>query len=711
MRSRRDLPVHAVLAPLCFGAAVFLTHAGSAFGQTEIGPPGKPPPRVGEVTGTVAIHGCSVDPRDLMVRARPIEANTEAGRPANPGSARTLVTQAFASRAPGARSGEFAFAIRGLASGLPYRVGVKIVGKSKERCPRLAWDVDRDPMVIGGDLPLAFAGFAVPSELEILGSAEGRDREAWVGGDAVDFSDPTRATRQLRWRTTVPGATGGELQISLAPFPKIDSRAGPCSEDASTVIKRVRFTVNPGAWARPDPVDFNKLIYGDRPDDGGRVAGMSSDALIHPIVGSLDAATITRLELGRPLHLRVVPTDIEGRLICDPDTAGVPTQVRIARVIHELLKSSGSPSTRLEIARVYYSKAEFDTRPWDGETCYRVTQKHVIPSQFGIFGWTSWELLALGAGKVHYDSGQYYPFSIPAGAQFCVCNNCSDDDGWFESFTETFGSVVTGLVDAVAKLVNSAAELWEDIQNYAVAAVADGITALPLGVDCDLTCRDALKTGLEVGLATMGVPPPLPNFDQLVDQGFDYLAAQAMSQVGVPGPISDYLNDELSDAGKKFMTQAVANMKQSPYSIAKLPNWLVPDLRFERAFLTIDLWGPGVANSEAFANAPAMILNNDDVYVGAFVRLPRKIPNKASGTPLRFLLALEPNLGGLPSPPAHYDAYNTARVDKNNWIKQRYTHGCFNAWFVGILSEPFDIVNLYSFDIHADTGAPGPCGP
>lgn len=214
MRIARVVSIRAVVAMLCIGTTLMLAQQGPALAQnanegSRAGPRGDR----GELHGTIAVHGCSIDPGDLRVRARPIDYPPARGHPASRGADRSFVVHAVPSGAPGAGGGDFAFAFEGLASGVPYRIGVKVLGRSKHRCPRLAWDVDRDPLVLAGDAPLAFVAYAVPSELEILGAAQGRDRETWVGADAVDFTDPSSATRQLRWRTSVPGATGGELQI------------------------------------------------------------------------------------------------------------------------------------------------------------------------------------------------------------------------------------------------------------------------------------------------------------------------------------------------------------------------------------------------------------------------------------------------------------------------------------------------------------------
>lgn len=47
-------------------------------------------------------------------------------------------------------------------------------------------------------------------------------------------------------------------------------------------------------------------------------------------------------------------------------------------------------------------------------------------------------------------------------------------------------------------------------------------------------CTKSLSVGLDIGLASMGVPPSLPNFDQFIDKGMDYLAAEMASQAGCP---------------------------------------------------------------------------------------------------------------------------------------------------------------------------------
>ena len=44
------------------------------------------------------------------------------------------------------------------------------------------------------------------------------DREI-PSADRIDLLNPTSAVRQFRWRTTLSGITGAELQLATDPFP------------------------------------------------------------------------------------------------------------------------------------------------------------------------------------------------------------------------------------------------------------------------------------------------------------------------------------------------------------------------------------------------------------------------------------------------------------------------------------------------------------
>jgi hypothetical protein len=103
-------------------------------------------------------------------------------------------------------------------------------------------------------------------------------------------------------------------------------------------------------------------------------------------------------------------------------------------------------------------------------------------------------------------------------------------DSWLDDVADALGDVG----DFVTDSVNWVSNAWKDIKAFAVDAVADRIPG------CDATCRMGLAAGLDAGLAAMGIPPTLPNFDQLAQSGKGYLvqtlAEQASEATGAPVP-------------------------------------------------------------------------------------------------------------------------------------------------------------------------------
>jgi len=71
----------------------------------------------------------------------------------------------------------------------------------------------------------------------------------------------------------------------------------------------------------------------------------------------------------------------------------------------------------------------------------------------------------------------------------------------------------------------------------------------------DSTCKEALSAGLDIGLTALGIPPTIPDFSQLSDQGLGYLASEISSQVGCPDAVCTSL---IKDNLKKAIDQSGA---------------------------------------------------------------------------------------------------------------------------------------------------------
>ncbi len=85
-------------------------------------------------------------------------------------------------------------------------------------------------------------------------------------------------------------------------------------------------------------------------------------------------------------------------------------------------------------------------------------------------------------------------------------------------------------------VVDWTSQAWSDIKDFAVDVV---LKYTPLGALCTSvakkdTCTSAFNMALDAVLLAAGIPPDIPNFHELLDQGIDYVAAQAAAQVGIP---------------------------------------------------------------------------------------------------------------------------------------------------------------------------------
>lgn len=105
--------------------------------------------------------------------------------------------------------------------------------------------------------------------------------------------------------------------------------------------------------------------------------------------------------------------------------------------------------------------------------------------------------------------------TVPAGTRFCSESyRGMGEQSWYEA-----------LFDFMKGGVSWVSNLYESIKQGVVSAVGSVMCG------SDPTCEDFLMAGLNIGLAAMGIPPSIPNFDQLLNQGIDYLAAEVVDQI------------------------------------------------------------------------------------------------------------------------------------------------------------------------------------
>ncbi len=141
-------------------------------------------------------------------------------------------------------------------------------------------------------------------------------------------------------------------------------------------------------------------------------------------------------------------------------------------------------------------------------------------------------------------------------------------DNWVES--------LWGAATSAADWVSNAYEWPKD---QFVKHVAGLINTIP-GVNCDADCKKMLKAGLETGLVAVGVPPSLPNADELLDEGIEYLAAEVSSQVGCVDLCTDMIKSQIEELGKELsvLHRATVNNAEEAHRNGReplsIPDWV-----------------------------------------------------------------------------------------------------------------------------------------
>lgn len=174
------------------------------------------------------------------------------------------------------------------------------------------------------------------------------------------------------------------------------------------------------------------------------------------------------------------------------------------------------------------------------------------------------------------------------------------DKSWWEEITDAISDFFGDLVGFVGDLTNWISSTYNNLKTGLVKFIAQNLPLVPDSL------RDELQTALEglvdYGLASIGIPPTLPNFDDLTNMGTDYLATVAMEAAGIPA--NDYLKDGLVDLSKGI----ASGMDSSTNSGSPNPmgwNFIKsdPDYMYKPAYVMVEIYNPyDVPTPEGYIN-------------------------------------------------------------------------------------------------------------
>jgi hypothetical protein len=190
----------------------------------------------------------------------------------------------------------------------------------------------------------------------------------------------------------------------------------------------------------------------------------------------------------------------------------------------------------------------------------KVKLKEYEPIQWEYFDWMYWyEVVRQPTFKEYFTfvpPGQL-PFAddlIPGyevGTVIRFTPPSEQDESWLEEAWDAVSDYFSDVVGYLADVTNWISTAYADAKVGLAKFVAQNLPLLPDQWRDDL--QKELERLIDYGLTTMGIPPTLPNFDDLTNMGADYLAATALSQLDLPA--TDYNMDTIKDLSKGIQSE------------------------------------------------------------------------------------------------------------------------------------------------------------
>ena len=165
-----------------------------------------------------------------------------------------------------------------------------------------------------------------------------------------------------------------------------------------------------------------------------------------------------------------------------------------------------------------------------------------------------------------------------------------DDNSWLEDAWNAVSNFFSSIVDYLSKVTNWVSAAYANAKAGLIEFAASNLPLIPDSLRDEL--QAALTYLVDYGLASVGIPPELPNFDQLTSLGADYMASVALESAGIPenvlinsntlqdlgGGIKDELKTSASSGsspnplGWKFVRQRPDTLYRPAYILFEISN-------------------------------------------------------------------------------------------------------------------------------------------
>jgi hypothetical protein len=493
--------------------------------------------------------------------------------------------------------------------------------------------------------------------VELPSAAAAAPDGAWDVEKSYFLEDLKKVKQRFRWETNVE-APGGRLQASMIPFPKT-AESDPFSPQGLVATWDIEcvdceFTVDLSPLAPEEPpkkkawyekvIDFVvapfKFVFGAIADAFtalGKAVGIGGNDDDH----AAEAKAISPQSVSKPANEYLVAGD--NSVFLQPTTF----YFRILPLEGETQKGAASNSVRFQqvdklpdIEIISTPTTGPESYPYTvqfltyhgilppqvpNNICYIVTQD-AWPANYPPTKFTTDSSKSIVSGGPWYKKGQ------------AICKPVPEEPSLLEQ-----------IVSWAEATVNWASEAWSDLKAFAVDIV---LKYTPLGLQCSALesagtipkggCGAAFTIALDAALVTLGIPPDIPNFDQLMDQGIEYLAAQAAAQMAIPPEVIDAAVAQGGPYAGLALDVAEAKLRE------ELQNQIEAELG--DAVTQIQL---GYAASVAWVPDGVPVRPDDYQPPGATVRVTRNgaVPGGETGCTLKIRDSLSLTAEAVNSPP------------------------------------------------------------
>jgi hypothetical protein len=354
---------------------------------------------------------------------------------------------------------------------------------------------------------------------------------AAISSDAPDLDEA------FRWTTTLPGVTYALWQVSATGFP-----AGSTINPPGLVHQGM----SPGSGGTFD-LDFSDYFLGAGGGGSGGgfggFGGFDFPNSLDDLLGGNDPSQQFIPWLPKAFFVRVIP--MKGQYFPGvPGAVAGPPSVPVLVIYNP--KGGYSPKVPPSGPAYEASVVGFQSyRPADPDYGACMVTNYELRDCRNVFGygggmessqWSSVGLEDVENGKLTLAQYQQCGITVPYGTQSCGCPgvSCEGSSSGCSLSPTDWGDCVQEGFEAAGGALGSLVSVATGIYNGAVDFVTDALSSVACGAlsgDDKKACEAGVGIAVNVGLASLGLPPEIPDFEKLMNEGLDYALAVAAEQI------------------------------------------------------------------------------------------------------------------------------------------------------------------------------------